>query len=137
MLDVAIGKTNKDTSSARIAVTADEAVLDDLLDDLRVHGANRVDHEAAVLVAADPDGVFPAGFHSTTNLDTEVLVDGEWRRVEQPRDGLRPRGARRTARSAPIPMHRVRAGDRIVVGRDGVRVQAPGPATTAPARSSS
>jgi len=124
MLDVDIGKTNKDPSSARIAVTADDGILDVLLDDLRVHGANRVEHVDAVLVEADADGVFPAGFHSTTNLETEVLVDGAWCRVTNPEmdcglvvddDG----------RAHTIPMHRVRAGDRIVVGRDGVRVQTP------------
>lgn len=124
MLEVVVGKTNKDPSSARIAVTADEAVLDAVLDDLRVHGANRVVHREAVLVEAAADGVFPAGFHSTTNLETDVLVDGVWRRVTNPEMDcglvVRADGEART-----VPMHRVLAGDRIVVGRDGVRVHAP------------
>lgn len=124
LLDVEIGKTNKDTSSATIRVTADALVLDHLLDDLRVHGANRVEHSDAVLGTTELDGVLPAGFHSTTNLETEVLVDGEWRRVENPEmdcgivvldDG----------RVRTVPMNRVVAGDRIVVGRDGVRVHTP------------
>ncbi len=124
MLDVSIGKTNKDTSSARIAVTAGADVLDPLLDDLQVHGANRASYSDAELVVAEQDGVLPAGFHSTTNLDTEVLLDGMWLRVENPEmdcglvvlDGPRVR---------TVPMHRVQAGDRVVVGRDGVRVHAP------------
>lgn len=124
LLDVEIGKTNKDTSSARIQVTAAGDVLDHLLDDLRVHGANRVQHSDAVLVAAETDGVLPMGFHSTTNLETEVLVDGEWLRVENPEMDcgivVRDDGRVRT-----VPMNRVVAGDRIVVGRDGVRVHAP------------
>lgn len=124
MLEVVVGKTSKDTSSARIAVTADEAVLDAVLDDLRVHGANRVVHREAVLVEATADGVFPAGFHSTTNLETDVLVDGVWRRVTNPEMDcglvVRADGGART-----VPMHRVHAGDRIVVGREGVRVHAP------------
>jgi lysine-ketoglutarate reductase/saccharopine dehydrogenase-like protein (TIGR00300 family) len=124
LVDVAIGKTTKDTSSARIAVTADEDVLGALLDDLRVHGANRTEYRDAVLVEADLDGVLPAGFHSTTNLDTDVLVDGQWRTVENPEMDcglvVADDGAVRT-----VPMHRVRAGDRIVVGREGVRVRPP------------
>ena len=124
LLQVDIGKTTKDTSSARIAVTADEDALGPLLDDLQVHGANRVHHEEAVLVEADQDGVLPAGFHSTTNLATDVLVAGEWRSVTNPEMDcglvVRDDGEVRT-----IPMHRVRAGDRIVVGREGVRVHPP------------
>ena len=124
LVEVSIGKTTKDTSSACIAVTADEEVLGPLLDDLRVHGANRTEHHDAVLVAADMDGVLPAGFHSTTNLDTDVLVDGQWRTVENPEMDcglvVADDGTVRT-----IPMHRVQAGDRIVVGREGVRVRPP------------
>lgn len=124
MLEVVVGKTSTDPSSARIAVTADDAVLDAVLDDLRVHGANRVEHREAVLVEADADGVFPAGFHSTTNLETDVLVDGVWRRVTNPEMDcglvVHADGEART-----VPMHRVRAGDRVVMGRDGVRVHAP------------
>ncbi len=124
MLDVSIGKTNKDTSTARIAITAEDDVLDPLLDDLQVHGANRIQHTDAVLVEAEIDGVFPAGFHSTTNLETEVLVGGRWRRVDNPEMDcglvVDEDGAAHT-----VPMHRVRAGDRIVVGREGVRVRTP------------
>lgn len=124
LVDVQIGKTNKDTSSATIQVTAPTDVLDDLLDDLRVHGANRVEHSDARLETADQDGVLPAGFHSTTNLETEVLLDGEWHRVENPEMDcgivVHDDGRVRT-----VPMNRVAAGDRIVVGRDGVRVHAP------------
>ena len=128
LVDVAIGKRNTDTSSATIAVTAgDQELLDALLDDLRVHGANRVVHSEARTEPAPADGVLPTGFHSTTNLDTEVLLDGTWRTVENPEmdcalvvlddgDGARVR---------TLPMHRARAGDRIVVGRDGVRVHPP------------
>ncbi|HEX6422889.1 MAG TPA: TIGR00300 family protein [Acidimicrobiales bacterium] len=123
IVDVTIGKTNLDASSARIAVTGDDDVLGGLLDDLQVHGANRVAQEDAVLVAADRDGVLPAGFYSTTNLASGVRVGGTWLSVENAemdcalvvRDG----------RAVTRPMHRVRAGDMVVVGSEGVRVQAP------------
>ncbi len=129
LLEVEIGKTNRDQSHARIAVSApDQQHLDALLDDLRIHGANRVEHRDAELRACDQDGVLPAGFHSTTNLATDVLVAGEWHAVENPEmdcalvvDGAGGGGVRvRT-----VPMHRARVGDRVVVGRDGVRVRPP------------
>jgi len=128
LVDVAIGKTNMDTSRASIVVRADDqALLDALLDDLLIHGANRVQQSEAVLVTADQDGVLPAGFHSTTNLETDVLVGGSWHRAENPEMdcGLVVLDDDGTTRVRTVPMHRVRAGDRIVVGHDGVRVQAP------------
>ena len=119
-----IGRTNTDPSHTRMEIRADdEAALDSLLEALQVHGVNRVHLGDATLVAADRDGVLPQGFYSTTNLMTDVRVDGRWHDVENPEmdcgivvsgDGIRT-----------VPMHRVRRGDRIVVGFDGVRVHAP------------
>jgi lysine-ketoglutarate reductase/saccharopine dehydrogenase-like protein (TIGR00300 family) len=121
--DFDIGKTSLDSSRARIDVTGDEEVLGRLLDELQIHGANRAAQSDARLEPADRDGVLPAGFYSTTNLATDVRIDGRWLAVQNPemdcalvvRDGV--------ARTAP--MHRVRAGDPVVVGSDGVRVRAP------------
>ncbi|MCO8127136.1 TIGR00300 family protein [Acidimicrobiia bacterium EGI L10123] len=128
LADVEIGKTNTDSSRASIVVRADDrALLDALLDDLLVHGANRTTQSEAVVEIAEQDGVLPVGFHSTTNLDTEVLLDGTWHTVENPEMdcGLVVDEADGRIRVRTVPMHRVEAGDRVVVGRDGVRVQAP------------
>jgi lysine-ketoglutarate reductase/saccharopine dehydrogenase-like protein (TIGR00300 family) len=121
--EVRIGKTSLDPSSARIAVTGDDDVLGPLLDELQVHGANRTVQEDARLVAADRDGVLPPGFYSTTNLASDVRIDGTWLPVENPEMDCALVITAGRARTAP--MHRVRAGDQVVVGSDGVRVQAP------------
>ncbi|HLT68899.1 MAG TPA: TIGR00300 family protein [Acidimicrobiales bacterium] len=123
ILDVSIGKTNVDPSRAVIAVTGDDEVLGPVLDDLQVHGANRTVLPDATLVPAERDGVLPAGFYSTTNLAGEVRVDGRWVPIENPEMdcGLVVRGDR----AVTVPMHRVKAGDLVVVGSDGVRVEAP------------
>ena len=84
MADVVIGKTSLDPSSARIVVTGDDDVLGPLLDELQVHGANRVAQVDATLVDADLDGVLPAGFYSTTNLAGVVRLDGTWLPIENP-----------------------------------------------------
>src|SRR5690606_12698142 len=42
LVEVDIGRTNIDPSRAVIEMEADQATLDRLLDDLRVHGANRL-----------------------------------------------------------------------------------------------
>jgi lysine-ketoglutarate reductase/saccharopine dehydrogenase-like protein (TIGR00300 family) len=121
--DVQIGKSNVDPSHARIDVTGDDDVLGPLLDSLQVHGANRTDQHDAQLVAADQDGVLPAGFYSTTNLAGDVRIGGVWLPVDNPEMDCALVVA--DGRVRTVPMHRVRAGDRVVVGRDGVRVQAP------------
>src|SRR5688572_17865009 len=128
LLDVEIGRTNTDTSRARLEVTAeDEAALATLLVELQVHGANPAASGDAELVAAERDGVLPAGFYSTTNLPTRVRVDGRWIDVDNPEMDCALVVDRDTAatRTRTAPMHRVRAGDLVVVGLDGVRVTAP------------
>jgi lysine-ketoglutarate reductase/saccharopine dehydrogenase-like protein (TIGR00300 family) len=68
------------------------------------------------------DGAFPEHFYSTTSFRTQVRLNGEWIEVEdQEMDCgilVDPEGA--AARC--IPMAAVRKGDRIVVGRQGLRV---------------
>ena len=119
-----LGRTNVDPSRTRIEISAvDESAIDALLEQLQVHGVNRVNPGDASLVVADRDGVLPEGFYSTTNLATDVRFDGGWRAVENPEMDC---GIVVTADSVrTVPMHQVRAGDRIVVGFDGVRVHAP------------
>ncbi len=123
LLDFDIGRTNTDASRARFEVTADDDdLLGALLDELHIHGANRVVTGDAVTTFADTPGVLPEGFYSTTNLATEVRLHGRWVPVVNPEMDcglvVRPDGQVRT-----IPMHRVVVGDAIVVGADGVRVR--------------
>jgi lysine-ketoglutarate reductase/saccharopine dehydrogenase-like protein (TIGR00300 family) len=123
MVDVQIGRASTDTSRARIEVSApNDSVLATLLTELQLHGANRVGATDASLEACEIDGVLPEGFYSTTNLPTQVRIGGHWIDVENPEMDcalvLQDRARVRTK-----PMHRVHAGDRVVVGLDGVRVQ--------------
>ncbi|MEO7557225.1 MAG: TIGR00300 family protein [Acidimicrobiales bacterium] len=121
-----LGRSTNDPSTASIEITAgDDVDLDALLEELQVHGANRARQTDAALVAADHDGVLPAGFYSTTNLDTEVRIDGTWHAAENPEMDCGIVVAEAATSVRTLPMHRVRAGDLVVVGQDGVRVTAP------------
>ncbi len=131
VLDVVIGRTNADPSKARLEVTAeDAAALGSLLVELQTHGANPAVAVDAELVPCDQEGVLPAGFYSSTNLPTSVRVERRWIEVENAEmDCAIVVSARRGGRNeAPslrvrtVPMHRVRSGDLVVVGFDGVRV---------------
>ncbi len=124
IVEFSIGKTTTDPSRARIEVTAeDDDALGRLAEQLQVQGANPVGSEEAELRAAEADGVLPAGFYSTTNLRTEVRVGGRWVPAQDPEMDCGLVAGGETV--ATVPMHRVRAGDLVVVGNQGVRVQAP------------
>ena len=123
MLEVDIGRTNLDPSRARLElVSTDEAVLEAVLAELHVHGANPVDQPDAVLSPAPADGVLPENFYSTTNLPTQVRMGGRWVDVDNPEMDCALVVAT-DGRARTRPMHQVRAGDPVVVGLGSVRVQ--------------
>jgi lysine-ketoglutarate reductase/saccharopine dehydrogenase-like protein (TIGR00300 family) len=117
-----VGKHAEDPSSVRIAITApDDETLQEVLNRLQQFGANLADPGEPLLVAVDVAGSFPEGFYSSTNLETEVFLDGRWRQVPNPEmdcgivivDGV------------PItkPMSDAELGDQVIVGTAGVRVR--------------
>src|SRR5215471_13717724 len=121
--DIRIGQRQNDPSYARIEVRAPSAaVLQELLAAIHDHGAAPTNLQDCTAVAADMDGAFPENFYSTTSFRTQVRLGGDWIDVEdQEMDCgilIDPEGA--AARC--IPMAEVRKGDRIVVGRQGLRV---------------
>jgi lysine-ketoglutarate reductase/saccharopine dehydrogenase-like protein (TIGR00300 family) len=121
--DIHIGERQADPSHARIEVRAPSAAaLQEILDVIHDHGAAPVSAQDCATVAADMDGAFPEGFYSTTSFRTQVRLGGEWIDVEdQEMDCgilIDPEGG--AARC--IPMAEVRTGDRLVVGRQGLRV---------------
>lgn len=130
VLDMQMGRSAADPSRARIEVRADNAqALASLLEELQAHGANRAAEQDASVVATDRDGVLPAGFYSTTNLPTWARLDGTWvKAASMEMDcGLLvgPAGPDGEPVLRALPMHKARAGDRFVVGTEGVRVEAP------------
>lgn len=79
--------------------------------------------EAQVAVA-DMDGVLPEDFYSTTNFSTHVLHAGHRIEVEnlEMDCGIRLWQEEGKWRAETCPMHKVRKGDLLVVGYEGVRV---------------
>jgi lysine-ketoglutarate reductase/saccharopine dehydrogenase-like protein (TIGR00300 family) len=121
LLDVEVGKTHSDPSSARIEIShADESKLRSALAAIASMGAVAPDPGDAHLVEADMDGVFPEGFYATTNLPTQVRIDGTWMPVtpSEMDCGIVVAGSQ----AHTIAMTDVRKGDQIVVGYEGVRV---------------
>jgi lysine-ketoglutarate reductase/saccharopine dehydrogenase-like protein (TIGR00300 family) len=126
-----IGHGTADPSYARIEVSADdEESLQRTLMRLQTHGVNPVSPGEAEVSEATTDGVFPDGFYSSTNLETQVRLDGHWIAVDNPEmdcglivdsDGSDGSGPRvRT-----LPMADVRAGMQVVCGARGIKVFVP------------
>jgi lysine-ketoglutarate reductase/saccharopine dehydrogenase-like protein (TIGR00300 family) len=125
-----VGHDAHDPSNALITVeAADEESLQRLLMRLQTRGVNPMAYGEATTRLAEREGVLPDGFYSTTNLETQVLLDGAWRDVENPEMdcGLVVDDHAGATRIRTVPMSDVRAGMRIVVGAAGIRVSAPSP----------
>lgn len=121
---VEIGRQRKDPSWAEIEVRApDAATLEKILVGLSPHGAAPVHDRDCRLEPADIAGAFPEGFYSTTSFETEIRIGGRWLAVaEQEMDcAIVVSGDHQHA--ACVPMHKIRVGELVVVGRDGVRVR--------------
>src|SRR6478752_6072210 len=125
-----LGRQHEDESRALVEIRADEAdLLERIVMRLQVHGANPVDPGTAVTRPAPADGVFPDDFYSTTNLDTFVRLEREWLRVGNPAMDcglvVTQQDGRPLVRT--VPVSDVRAGEQVVCGAGGVRVELPSP----------
>jgi len=124
--ELRLGEKQDDPTYVRIEVRAETAeALDGILGEIHAHGAVTTQAADCSFLIADVDGAFPDGFYCSTNFRTQVRLAGEWVDVEdQEMDcgiALDPEG--HAARC--LPMTSVRIGDRVVVGRAGLRVFPP------------
>ena len=123
-----LGRQHEDESRALVEISADEAErLDRILMRVQIHGANAVDPGTALTRPAPSDGVFPDDFYSTTNLETLVRLDRDWLRVRQPEMdcGLVVTEEDGQVVVSTVPVSDVAAGDTVVCGAHGVRVELP------------
>ncbi|MFO0698760.1 MAG: TIGR00300 family protein [Nitrospira sp.] len=123
LTDVQIGKTKTEPSRARILIRAgSRALLDDILKAIQPHGAS-IEREADCQAEPAPaDGILPDTFYATTHLPTQIRIHGRWLDVDRIEMDLAILVNAEGSVAHAIPMGEVRRGDRIIVGREGVRV---------------
>lgn len=120
---IQIGERPADPSWAEIEIEAPNGeTLERLLRKLTPHGAIPLLQSDCETATADIDGCFPENFYSTTNLTTEVRVAGEWIEVRDLEMDCGIVIDRQGMQAYCRPMHRIKSGDEVVVGRLGVRV---------------
>ncbi|MGY1632159.1 TIGR00300 family protein [Geodermatophilus sp. SYSU D01186] len=125
---LALGRQHEDESRATVRVSAgDGDLLERIVMRLQTHGANAVDPGTATTRPAPADGVFPDDFYSTTNLDTFVRLDREWLPVDRAEMdcGLVVTETAERVAVRTVPVSDVRAGESVVCGAHGVRVEMP------------
>jgi lysine-ketoglutarate reductase/saccharopine dehydrogenase-like protein (TIGR00300 family) len=121
--DVHIGKTREEASHARIRIgTVSRTLLDDILKAIQPHGAS-IEREANCRIDRAPtDGVLPDDFYATTHLPTQIRLNGRWLDIDRIEMDLAILVDEQGSAAQAIPMGEVRRGNRIVVGREGVRI---------------
>ncbi len=74
---------------------------------------------------AAEDGMAPEQFYCTTRLPTQVRLKGRWIDVQGVTVGCAIRVDTAKQRAYALPLHHIKKGHRIAVGRAGIRVQQP------------
>ena len=119
-----IGEYSSEPSLIELFLSAvDLKTMREALSECQEHGAT-FNLEEVELAEADMDGVLPEGFYSTTNFTTHILIDDQWVEVENVEMdcGIRVWKDGEKWRAGTCAMHKVRKGDRMVVGFNGVRI---------------
>ena len=123
--ELRVGRGRSDASYARIEIAASDADrLDAALYAVQTLGAVPLDIDNARLEPAPRAGVAPEGFYSTTNMHTAVRVGDVWLPVGFPEmDCVVVVTPGPPASAECVPIGDLRAGDSVVVGHRGIRVE--------------
>ena len=126
ILEIDVGRKKSDISKAKIEVSASSPeLLKSILDELSVLGASIDELKEVQLVASTKDKVAPEGFYSSSNHTTHIFYDGNWCPVEDIEMDCLVVVDEEAKRAFVKPISDIEAGDRIVVGLDGVKVTPP------------
>ena len=121
--ELKVGQHKTDTSICRMEVVAGSAEeLDRIVRQARALGATAESEEPARTEKVTKEGVFPEGFYSTSNLPTDVLIDGQWVHVDNIEMDCAIAVDRKGARAWCIVFQGATPGMDVVVGHQGVRV---------------
>jgi lysine-ketoglutarate reductase/saccharopine dehydrogenase-like protein (TIGR00300 family) len=123
VLEMEIGKRKDMASYARLRVLApSREILSRILDQIKQYGANVAAEGDVQTQPAPRDGALPLDFYSTTNLPTEVRIQGDWLPVLPAEMDLAVVVDWEHTTASAKPMLQVRAGEAVAIGHQGIRV---------------
>ena len=121
--EMRVGTSKTEPSYARLKVEApDDETLELIISELQQFGAVLLHGNDAQTARVEQNGVLPTRFYSTTNLPTQVRLNGQWVDVEQIEMDVAIVIDRVAGRAYGKPMHEVVVGEEVVIGHDGIRV---------------
>ncbi|MDD1672572.1 MAG: TIGR00300 family protein [Methanomicrobiales archaeon] len=126
ILEFDVGKRKTDPSYARLRVCADdEKKLVLIISELHRLGARDLEVADIDLAPAEGDRIMPKGFYSTTNHSTFVKYGGRWLPVEDIKMDSLIVVDQKESRAYCRTLSKIRRGDAVVIGENGVRVVPP------------
>jgi len=121
--EMRVGTSKTEPSYARLKVEApDDETLELIISELQQFGAVLLHGNDAQTARVEQNGVLPTRFYSTTNLPTQVRLNGQWVDVEQIEMDVAIVIDRAAGRAYGKPMHEVVVSEEVVIGHDGIRV---------------
>ena len=122
--EMRVGVSKTETSYARLKIEApDSKTLDLILSELQQLGAVLLHSKDVKTATVEQNGVLPDKFYSTTNLPTQVRLNGQWVTVENIEMDVVIVIDKEHHRAYSKPMHEVQVGEQVVIGYQGIRVQ--------------
>jgi lysine-ketoglutarate reductase/saccharopine dehydrogenase-like protein (TIGR00300 family) len=126
ILEFEVGKLKGDVSHARILVKSpNKTLLGEILDELSEIGALVIELEDVKLLMSKKDKTLPEDFYSTTHHPTQIRYNGEWVVVENIEMDCMIVVDPESGRAICEPIGRIKEGDLVVVGREGIQVIPP------------
>lgn len=126
VLQFEIGKNKTDTSYARILVKGKSRKhLDEILGELHATGAKVPEIGEIKLLRAPKDRTLPENFYSTTNHPTYIRLNSDWVGVQDIEMDCFIVVDAKKKRAYCRPISQIKKGDRIAVGKEGIRVEVP------------
>jgi lysine-ketoglutarate reductase/saccharopine dehydrogenase-like protein (TIGR00300 family) len=121
--EIRVGTHKREPSFARITILAPtELQVHDIASTLQGFGAALVSKGDVETAPAPCDGTLPDHFYSTTNLTTQVRLQGRWVEVQGTEMDLAILVDHALGTAQARPIADVRAGEQVVVGHHGIRV---------------
>jgi lysine-ketoglutarate reductase/saccharopine dehydrogenase-like protein (TIGR00300 family) len=118
-----VGTHKRAPSYARLTILAPtDSQVHQIVNTLQGFGAALVSEGDVTTAAAPCDGALPDDFYSTTNLATQVRLDGQWVDVQGTEMDLAIIVDHALDKARAWPIADVRAGQQVVVGHEGIRV---------------
>lgn len=122
--EIRVGARKTEPSYIRLKVEApNDETLELIVSELQQLGAVLLHGNDVQTATVEQHGVLPAKFYSTTNLPTQVRLNGQWVNVENIEMDVAVVIDRAHHGAYCKPMHEVQIDEQVAIGHDGIRVQ--------------